>query len=59
MTESRKSERWTDGQRRQRVLESLWLTYYNDVLYAEGLISEKERNRMRLRIRARADGRAR
>lgn len=35
------------------VIEFLWLTYFNDTLFARGLISEEERNSMRVRIKER------
>ena len=38
----------------QAVIEQLWLTYYNDTLYAKGLITEEQRNRMRVQIKNRA-----
>lgn len=41
-------------QKKQAVMEQLWLTYYNDTLYAKGLITEEQRNKMRIRIRSRA-----
>lgn len=31
-------------------IERLWLTYFNDSLFAKGLITEDERNRMSLKI---------
>lgn len=34
-------------------IEQLWLLYYNDTLYAKGLITETERNRMRTKIHSR------
>jgi hypothetical protein len=37
----------------QDVIERLWLLYFNDTLYAHGLISETERNQMHSRINAR------
>lgn len=43
-------------QERRSVLERLWLTYYNDTLYAKGLITEDEHNRMRIKIKNRAPG---
>jgi hypothetical protein len=46
-------------QEKQRVIEGLWLTYYNDTLYAKGVITEDERNKMRLRIKARTADRER
>lgn len=39
---------------KQAVIEQLWLTYYNDTLYAKGLITEEQRNRMRVQIKNRA-----
>ena len=42
----------TEG-KKQSVLDQLWLTYYNDTLYAKGLITEQERNKMRVKIRNR------
>jgi len=41
-------------QNRQTVCEQLWLTYYNDALYAKGLITEDQRNKMRVRIKTRS-----
>ena len=38
---------------KQSILEQLWLTYYNDTLFAEGVITEEERNKMRVKIKAR------
>ncbi len=37
----------------QDVIDRLWLQYFNDTLYARGLISETERNQMHSRINAR------
>ncbi len=38
---------------RDARLEYLWLTYFNDTLYAKGVITEQERNKMRLLIKKR------
>jgi hypothetical protein len=46
-------------QQTQRVLEGLWLSYYNDTLFAKGVITESERNQMRIKIKARSAGRDR
>lgn len=46
-------------QKKQSVMEQLWLTYYNDTLYDKGVITEQQRNRMRVMIRARASERER
>lgn len=40
-------------QRRRRIMEQLWLTYYNDTLYEKGVITEDERNKMRIKIKSR------
>lgn len=36
------------------VMEQLWLTYFNDSLYAKGVITETERNKMRVNIKRRS-----
>lgn len=41
-------------QKKESVLERLWLTYYNDTLYEQGLITEAQRNKMRVMIKSRA-----
>ena len=41
-------------QKKQAVIEQLWLTYYNDTLFAKGMITEVQRNRMRLMIKSRS-----
>lgn len=38
---------------KRAVGEQLWLHYYNDVLFKEGMITEEERNRMANRINTR------
>lgn len=35
------------------IIEQLWLNYYNDTLFAKGLITEDQRNRIHLLIRNR------
>ena len=40
--------------KKQVVMERLWLTYFNDTLYAQGIISEAEHNKMRVKIKTRA-----
>lgn len=44
--------------KKQAVVEQLWLTYYNDTLFAKGIITEEQRNRMRLIIRQRTEAKA-
>lgn len=41
-------------QKKESVLQKLWLTYYNDTLYEKGLITEAQRNKMRVMIKSRA-----
>ena len=45
-------------QKKQAVIEQLWLTYYNDTLFAKGMITEDQRNRMRLMIKSRTAAKA-
>ncbi|MDR3905153.1 hypothetical protein [Evtepia sp.] len=40
-------------QQKQAVIEQLWLTYYNDTLFAQALITEAQYNKMRLLIKNR------
>ncbi len=37
----------------RETAETIWLLYFNQTLFENGLIKESERNRMRLRIEAR------
>lgn len=46
-------------QKKQAVIEQLWLTYYNDTLFAKGLITEEQRNKMHLMIKSRTAAKAR
>ncbi len=52
MGENQKSATMTQ-QRKNMILEQLWLSYYNDTLYEKGMITELERNKMRSMINAR------
>ena len=54
MAENKEPKKTMTEQKKQSVLEKLWLTYYNDTLYEKGLITEEERNNMRIRIKNRA-----
>ena len=54
MAEKKEAKKTMTEQKKQSVLEKLWLTYYNDTLYEKGLITEEERNKMRIRIKNRA-----
>ena len=40
--------------KKQAIIEQLWLTYYNDTLFAKGLITEEQRNKMRIKIKSRS-----
>ena len=35
---------------KKRVIEQIWLLYFNNILYGRGIISEKEKNKMALKI---------
>ena len=39
-------------QAKKELAEQLWLSYYNQVLFEAGLITETERNRMKNKISA-------
>ena len=54
MVDNKEAKKAMTEQKKQSVLEKLWLTYYNDTLYEKGLITEEERNKMRIRIKNRA-----
>lgn len=41
-------------QKKLQVTESIWLAYFNQVLFEKQLISEKERNQMALLIKKRS-----
>ena len=53
MAETKEMKPGMTEEKKQSVLDQLWLTYYNDTLYAKGLITEQERNKMRVKIRNR------
>ena len=38
---------------RKTIIEQLWLTYFNDTLFAEGAITEEMRNKIRIKIHSR------
>lgn len=46
-------QKLSNEEQRRLVAEQLWLHYYNQTLYKQGLITESERNRMTNRINAR------
>ncbi len=53
MAETKEMKPGMTEEKKQSVLDQLWLTYYNDTLYEKGLITEQERNKMRVKIRNR------
>lgn len=42
-------------QKNKTVFEQLWLSYYNDTLFAKGVISEDQYNKIRLLIQNRTN----
>ena len=59
MAETKEMKTGMTDQKKQAVIEQLWLTYYNDTLFAKGLITEDQRNRMRLMIKRRTTAKLR
>ena len=59
MAETREMKQGMNEQKKQAVMEQLWLTYYNDTLFAKGMITEDQRNRMRLMIKSRTAAKTR
>lgn len=53
MAENKETKQGMNEQKKQAVIEQLWLTYYNDTLFAKGLITEEQRNKMRVMIKSR------
>lgn len=59
MAESREMKQGMNEQKKQAVMEQLWLTYYNDTLFAKGMITEEQRNKMRVMIKSRTAAKTR
>ena len=53
MAETKEMKSGMTDQKKQAVIEQLWLSYYNDTLFAKGIIAEQQRNKMRLMIKRR------
>ena len=53
MAETKEMKPGMTEQKKQAVIQQLWLTYYNDTLFAQGEITEEQRNKMRLMIKSR------
>ena len=59
MAETEDRKQFMNEQKKQAVIEQLWLTYYNDTLFAKGMIKEDQRNKMRLMIKSRTAAKTR
>ncbi len=59
MAETKDMKQGMNEQKKQAVIEQLWLTYYNDTLFAKGMITEEQRNKMRLMIKSRTASKTR
>lgn len=59
MAEAREMKQGMNEQKKQAVMEQLWLTYYNDTLFAKGMITEEQRNKMRVMIKSRTAAKTR
>ena len=59
MAETKEMKAGMNKQKKQAVMEQLWLTYYNDTLFAKGMITEEQRNKMRLMIKSRTAAKTR
>ena len=53
MAENKEMKQSMNEQKKQAVIEQLWLTYYNDTLFAKGVITEDQRNKLRVMIKSR------
>lgn len=45
-----KTKKLTNEEMRKRVAKHIWLTYYNEYLFQQGVITEDARNRMKIKI---------
>ena len=59
MAETKEMTAGMTEQKKQAVMEQLWLTYYNDTLFAKGMITEEQRNKMRVMIKSRTAAKTR
>ena len=53
MAETEDRKQFMNEQKKQAVIEQLWLTYYNDTLFAKGVITEDQRNKLHVMIKSR------
>ena len=40
----------TSEEKRRRVAKQIWLQYYNEILYQQGIITEEAHNHMKIKI---------
>ena len=59
MAETKEMKAGMTEQKKQGGMEQLWLTYYNDTLFAKGMITEEQRNKMRVMIKSRTAAKTR
>ena len=59
MAENKEMKQSMNEQKKQAVMEQIWLTYYNDTLFAKGMITEEQRNKMRVMIKSRTAAKTR
>lgn len=52
-TDVAEKSKLTNEQRRKEMAEKLWLNYFNDTLFQQGIITEAERNRIKNKINSR------
>ena len=45
-----KAKKLTNEELRRRVAKHIWLMYYNEFLFQQGVITEDARNRMKIKI---------
>lgn len=53
MSEIKKIKPVMSEQKKLAVIEQLWLIYYNDTLFAKGMINQEQHQRMQLMIKSR------
>ena len=48
------NDRYISEKKKDLIMDQLWLTYFNDSLYKNGVITKDEHNRMRVIIKNRS-----
>ena len=59
MAETQEMKAGMTEQKKQAIMEQHWVTYYNDTLFAKGMITEEQRNKMRVMIKSRTAAKTR